>query len=61
MCSIKSTGEHHCVLVLKELEEDYILDLHTDRPIELLDSALKRLDPIAMVHNRIWCDVAVEQ
>ncbi len=61
VCTIKQTGEQHCVLVLKELTEDYILDLHKDRPIELLDGALKRIEPIAIVHNGIWCDVVITE
>lgn len=59
ICSIKSSGEGHCVLVLKELANDYVLDLHRDKPIELLEDALQRLDPVTILYNGVWCNAVV--
>ncbi len=60
VCSIKRSGEGHCVLILKELANDYVLDLHRDKPVELLEDALKRVDPIAILHNGVWCTTVVK-
>lgn len=59
ICSVKNSGEQHCVLLIKEISNDYILDLHPDRPVELLEDALRTIHPIAILHNEKWCDVAV--
>lgn len=59
VCSIKRTGEQHMVLLIKEKSKDYVLDLHPNEPIETLEHVLKRLDPITILNNGIWCNLQV--
>ncbi len=59
VCSIKRTGEQHVVLLIREALKDYILDLQPREPVETLEHALKRLDPIAILVNGTWCNTQV--
>lgn len=58
ICKLKTTGEQHFVLVVREKSNDYILDLNPT-PVETLEQALKRLDPIALLINGNWCDTQI--